>query len=156
MPLWLVYHTPETFSTPESKQALAEDVTKIYTSVGLPAFYVVVNFVSIPNGSIFVGGKPSGSTTGKPFVRIAIDHIAVHQNGDPNQYARVAGVIEAKLGPHIAEKGYDWEFHVDETERGLWHINGFAPPPFRSAAEAVWAKDNIPSQWDVESERAAL
>jgi hypothetical protein len=31
-------------------------------------------------------------------------------------YERTADAIEKALKPHISDKGYDWEFHVDETE----------------------------------------
>jgi len=57
MPLWLVFHPEGTFVTPESKQALAADITTLYTGAGLPAFYVIVNFITLPHTSVFLGGK---------------------------------------------------------------------------------------------------
>ncbi len=146
MPHWLVFHPPEVFATLESKQALAEDITPIYTSVGLPAFYVVVNFIAVPKSNTFVGGKPKTESE-KPFVRITVDHIAVHLEGDAERHKSVTERIEAALKPHIADKGYDWEFHVDETPRGLWRVNGLVPPPWKSEAEKKWKEANAAIEW---------
>ncbi|KAK0711951.1 putative oxalocrotonate tautomerase [Lasiosphaeris hirsuta] len=144
MPLWLVYH-PEGIFTSDAKAALAADITSIYTAVGLPAFYVIVNFISLPNSSIHVGGK--SPSLEKPFIRFSVDHIAVHTEGDVKWQARIAARIETKLKPHIADKGYDWEFHVDETPRELWRVNGFVPPPHKSEAERLWAEKNKAVEW---------
>ncbi|KAK4243771.1 putative oxalocrotonate tautomerase [Corynascus novoguineensis] len=151
MPLWQIFHPPSTFTTPSSKQALAADITSIYTSVGLPAFYVVIYFIPIPDENAFVGGqnRPPGS---KPFVRFVADHIAVHIESDA---ARVQGMmkrVDAALRPHVRDKGYDWEVHVDETPRGLWTINGLVPPPFKSEAEKKWSELNRPVEWQEEPE----
>ncbi|KAL5355944.1 putative oxalocrotonate tautomerase [Aspergillus floccosus] len=141
MPLWLIFHPPNTFEDAASKQALVKDVTKIYTNVGLPPFYVVVNFIRISSEEVWVGGE---RRTERPFVRIIIDHIAVRIEND-DMYKRTADAIDNALKPHLADKGYDWEFHVDETERKLWRINGMIPPPFKSDEERKWATENRPS-----------
>ncbi|KAK4238972.1 putative oxalocrotonate tautomerase [Achaetomium macrosporum] len=144
MPLWLIFHPEEAFSTPESKQSLAADITSIYTRYGLPAFYVVVNFIPQPAVNTFVGGQnPS-----KPFVRFVVDHIAVHLGDNGAQMERIAALVDAALKPHVADKGYNWEYHIDETPRGLWKINGFAPPPFRSEAEKKWFELNRAVEWE--------
>jgi len=141
MPLWQIYHPAGTFDVAASKQALAEDITKIYTAVGLPAFYVVVHFTQQSQGDVFVGGKPKGD---KPFIRIVVTHIAVHQPKEDAAYRRVTAKIDNALKPHVADKGYDWEYHVDETERRLWKINGMIPPPWKSEEELQWFRDNQP------------
>lgn len=140
MPLWLVYHPVGTFSDDASKQALSEDITKIYTNVGLPAFYVIVNFITLPGTSTYIGGRPN--TGEHPFIRISVDHIAVTLPNEDAAYHRVVEGIDAALKPHVADKGYDWEFHVDETERRLWRVQGIDPPPFKSEAEKLWVKEN--------------
>ncbi|KAJ5453724.1 uncharacterized protein N7458_004680 [Penicillium daleae] len=145
MPLWLVFHPPNTFDTQDAKQALANDITKIYTSAGLPAFYVTVQFILSPTSSCFVGGKPE---TERPFIRISVDHIAVHSNNDTGMHARITARVDAALKPHLADKGYDWEYHIDETARGLWKINGLVPPPYKSEAEQLWASANKASVWE--------
>ncbi|KAL3602894.1 hypothetical protein FPOAC2_07210 [Fusarium poae] len=138
MPLWLIYHTPGIFLDNASKQAFAKDITSFYTRVGLPAFYAIVNFIPMPTGTLWKGGE----IPDKPFVRIAIDHIAVRLDNTAEEYHRCTEGIEKVLKPHIADKGYDYEYHIDETERDLWRINGFIPPPFKSDAEKDWARLN--------------
>ncbi|KAK4143110.1 putative oxalocrotonate tautomerase [Dichotomopilus funicola] len=149
MPLWSIYHPPSTFTTPESKQQLAADITALYTAGGLPAFYVVVNFIPLPLTNTFVGGK--NPTEAKPFIRLVAEHIAVHIREDATRSQRMMDRINGALQPHIKEKGYDWEVHVDETPRGLWAINGLPPPPFGSAAEKKWADLNQAVPWDGEA-----
>ncbi|KAH8655771.1 putative oxalocrotonate tautomerase [Xylariales sp. PMI_506] len=141
MPLWLIYHTDDTFVDEESKGALARDITKFYTDLGLPAFYVVANFIKLGSRDVWVGGETRAGQ--QPFVRITIDHIAIHvPKEDDARYHRATAAIDALLKPHVADKGYAWEFHVDETERRLWKVNGFIPPAWKSAGEQLWAKEN--------------
>jgi len=130
MPLWLVFHPEGTFPTTESKKALAADITTLYTGGGLPAFYVVVNFITLPHGSIFVGGQTTPAAA--PFVRFTVDHLAVHFRDDAARKRRVIDRLDELIRPHVADRGYDWEFHIDETPRELWMINGFVPPPRES------------------------
>jgi hypothetical protein len=141
MPLWLIFHPDGTFEDDASKEALAADVIKIYTSINLPAFYVVTNFIKMPGNTMLVGGKKVGKEE-KPFIRIAIEHIAVTLPNQDEAYERVANGVDAALKPHVADKGYNWEFHIDETERRLWKINGLFPPAFGSEEEKVWVKEN--------------
>ncbi|CCF33378.1 hypothetical protein CH063_05583 [Colletotrichum higginsianum] len=51
MPLWIIYHPEGTFEDDASKEAFSADITKFYTTIGLPAFYVVANFISCPQGA---------------------------------------------------------------------------------------------------------
>jgi hypothetical protein len=37
------------------------------------------------------------------------------------------------------------EFHIDETPRAFWSIEGFRPPPGGSEAEMRWLRENEPS-----------
>ncbi|KAL1595345.1 hypothetical protein SLS60_010036 [Paraconiothyrium brasiliense] len=140
MPLWLIFHPDGTFEDDASKEALATDVTKIYTSAGLPAFYVVTNFIKMSSNTMLVGGKKLSKA--KPFIRIAIEHIAVRLPDEDATYKRVSNRVDEALKPHVADKGYDWEFHIDETERRLWKINGIFPPAFGSDEEKIWVKEN--------------
>ncbi|KAI8942076.1 hypothetical protein NX059_000175 [Plenodomus lindquistii] len=151
MPLWNIFHSDGTFEDEASQAALTADITSFYTSkLGLPAFYVVVNFIRMANqNSIWVGGKKI--TKEKPFVRMVIEHIAVHTDNNETAYKRTADGIDRVLKPHIADKGYDWEFHVDETERNLWKVQGLHAPPFKSEAEKVWVKQNKATPWENKS-----
>ena len=147
MPLWLIFHPPGTFEDEESKQALSGDITKIYTESGLPAFYVVVNFINQPLSNTYVGGV-ARSPSDKPFIRMVAEHIAIRLPESQKMYARVCERIDKALKPHVADKGYDWEYHCDETERGLWKINGIIPPPWKSEEEKVWVRENRPIPWE--------
>ncbi|EKG16344.1 Tautomerase [Macrophomina phaseolina MS6] len=144
MPLWVVYHPPGTFEDEASKQALSKDITKGYTDAGLPAFFVVVNFVKLPVSDVWVGGEQRKS---KPFIRLTVDHIAARLPDEDEAYFKTTASIDAVLKPHIEDKNYDWEYHIDETERRLWKINGLAPPPLDSEEGKLWAKENKPSPW---------
>jgi 4-oxalocrotonate tautomerase family enzyme len=135
MPLWSVYH-PAGAYTEEEKREFADRVTSLYEAGGLPRFYVVILFHEVNRGSFYVGGEPVDDR-----VRIAIDHIARHYADAASKEAareRIGAVIE----PFAAGKGLRWEFHVDETPRELWMIDGSVPPPGGSEAEQLWAKEN--------------
>ncbi|KAJ5624649.1 oxalocrotonate tautomerase [Penicillium lagena] len=144
MPLWQIYHPPNIFTDDATKQSFAKDITKIYTGFGLPAFYVVVQFISIENENVFVGGRTRTShlDTDKPFVRVVITHIAVHVPEADDAYTRVTSRLDEVMKPHLLDRGYDVEYHVDETERRLWKINGLVPPPHKSAEEQIWVQEN--------------
>ena len=139
MPLWLIFHPTGTFKDDATKQALSRDITAMYTDRGLPAFYVIVNFIKLAGNDVYIGGRPN---TENPFIRIVINHIAIQQPNTDESYHRVTTRISEILKPYIADKGYDEEFHVDETERRLWRIQGMDPPPFESEQEKAWAVAN--------------
>jgi len=140
MPLWLIFHPPGTFEDSVSKQAFAEDITKMYTEdLGLPAFYVVANFIKLSPEDVWIGGKQK---TDKHFIRIVINHVAYHVPDEDSNYKSASSRITRVLKPHVIDRGYVSEFHVDETDRRLWKINGLIPPPFKSEEEKLWAKEN--------------
>lgn len=135
MPLWNVYHPVGAYSE-EEKRDFAERVTRFYEAVGLPRFYVVTLFHEMDRGSFYVGGEPVDDV-----VRVWIDHIALHAE-DPAMRESVRNRIVTVIQPFATEKGLRWEFHVDETPRDLWVINGLVPPPTGSEAEQLWAREN--------------
>jgi phenylpyruvate tautomerase PptA (4-oxalocrotonate tautomerase family) len=135
MPLWDIYH-PVGAYTEQEKREFADRITSIYEGVGLPRFYVVTLFHEVDRGSFYVGGEPVDDV-----VRIAIDHVARHL-ADPAERESFRQRINAVVQSFAAGKGLRWEFHVDETPRDLWMINGLAPPPSGSDAERLWAKEN--------------
>jgi phenylpyruvate tautomerase PptA (4-oxalocrotonate tautomerase family) len=135
MPLWNVYHPVGAYSEAE-KRDFAERVTSSYEAGGLPRFYVVTLFHEVDRGSFYVGGEPVDDV-----VRVSIDHIARHAE-DPARRESVRNRISRVIQPFATAKGLRWEFHVDETPRDLWLINGLIPPPTGSHAEQLWAKEN--------------
>lgn len=139
MPLWLVYHPPGVFEDTSTKESLAKDITMNYTKQGLPAFFVVVNFVKLEVSDIWVGGEQHAE---KPFIRLVINHIAIHQPDDDNAYKLSCARIDKILKPHLEDKGYTWEYHVIETDRRYWRTDGMVPPQHNTEEEKVWAREN--------------
>jgi phenylpyruvate tautomerase PptA (4-oxalocrotonate tautomerase family) len=137
MPLWKIYHPVGAFSA-EEKAGLSEAITALY-SPRLPKFYVGVVFQEVAADSFYVGGEPATN-----FVRIWVDHIA---RTLPTAEARAwfIGRCDEALAPFIRDKGFDWEFHIDETSFELWSIQGFRPPLPDSEDEKRWKAENRPS-----------
>ena len=134
MPLWNIYHPPGAYSA-EDKQAIAEAITGVYGRV-MPRFYVGVVFQEIPPHSFFVGGKPA-----ERFVRISVDHIARTFQSDERRTGFFK-LINKLLAPWIADRGFDWEMHVDETPFDLWTIQGHFPPREGTEDEKRWMAEN--------------
>ena len=76
MPLWRIFVNPGTY-TPSQKAALARDVTALYVSINLPAFYVNVFFIELEQDNYYIGGVAK-----KNFVRVCVEQIA-RQMPDP-------------------------------------------------------------------------
>ncbi|MGA5822753.1 tautomerase family protein [Kitasatospora sp. NPDC094028] len=140
MPLWHVYHSPGTYTAPQKKQ-LATDITEFYARFGLPKFYAVVLFHDVDPESFHIGGEPAPDA-----VRIVVEHLARHSE-DPDLRRRTREALAALLAPHTTDRGLYCEFHVDETPRDLWMIDGLTPPPPLSEAERHWAEENRPSPY---------
>jgi phenylpyruvate tautomerase PptA (4-oxalocrotonate tautomerase family) len=70
MPLWRIYSHPNSFST-EQRQGLAQSITKLYTDLGLPAFYVNVLFIDVPEHNFWIGGQQT-----KSMIRFSVEHVA--------------------------------------------------------------------------------
>lgn len=137
MPLWTIHHPVDAYSA-QDKREFATAITGMYTSIGLPAFYAVTVFNPVHRESFLVGGEARDDS-----VRIAVEHIAVHTQ-DPSQQRRVSESISRLIAPFTIDRGLHSEFHVDETPRDLWMIDGVWPPPFGSAGERVWVEQNRP------------
>jgi len=156
MPLWLIYHPSTTFETASAKVALAESVTKLYARF-IPAFYVNVLFIPIGPNSFFVSGvaRPSPASNSAepgpdptvPFIRVHISNIA-RTLPSPEAKARFLEAVDKVLKSHIEDMGYDWEYHIEETDRDLWKIQGLVPPPPGSNEEKIWAEQNKATKWE--------
>ena len=137
MPMWNI-HVPEGAYTKEQKKAFSNSITEVYVDfANLPRFYVVVIFHEQPADTVWVGGEP-----GNDFVRIAVDHIArrMPDSADFKEMAMTA--FEDALAPHVKDRGFRWELHIDETPLDLWRVNGITAPPAESEAEKEWARVN--------------
>jgi phenylpyruvate tautomerase PptA (4-oxalocrotonate tautomerase family) len=102
MPLHRIYHPASAFSSTD-KAALSQHITDMYTSSGLPAFYVVVLFIPIEKDSFYVGGQLTNN-----FIRIVSQHLARQL---PNDEAKKQFMekFDKVLAPFIKDKGYNWE-----------------------------------------------
>jgi phenylpyruvate tautomerase PptA (4-oxalocrotonate tautomerase family) len=146
MPMWQVF-VPEDAYTPDEKQAFGEDITKIYAeNFGLPRFYVNVIFNDVPSRSFLIGGEFRDN-----FVRISVDHIArsakqvsehMQLPADTNWGELWLQMIKDVITRHVADRGFNWELHVDETPVEYWYIDGLVPPPGWSEEEQRWAAEN--------------
>lgn len=105
----------------------------------MPKFYANVQFIQSPVNTMWIGGETRHE---KPFIRLTVDHIAARLDDDDKLRLNIMDSIVKKIEPFF--KDYDWEIHIDETDRRLWRINGLVPPPRLSAGEALWAKANVP------------
>lgn len=125
----------------DQKKAFAKDITLKYTeTVGIPEFYVVVSFREVPEEDFLVGGEPVGN-----FIRIFVDHVARQETPELRKWAR--DEFEKALVPHVKDRGFDWEWHIDETPIDLWQVQGLTPPPL-SEAERLWATENRPVPYE--------
>lgn len=145
MPLWIIYHPSNILEDDETRAKFAKDITGIYTGIGLPAFYVVVNFIKLDVRDTYVGAKTCVDT---PFVRISIEHIAVTLEDSDDVYRKTSAHINDVIKKNVQPLGAEWEFHVNETERRLWMVKGLVAPPFGSEAEKQWAKQNAATPWE--------
>ncbi|WP_156759880.1 tautomerase family protein [Microbacterium karelineae] len=143
MPYWEVF-TPVGAYTDDQRQALAKAITKACIAfTGIPAFFVNVRYQEMPESTIYLGGEPT-----KNFVRIVTDTIA-HEMPTSEERAACMEAIEDAIAPHIKDRGFDWEIHLDETPIELWRVNGLVAPVNHPELFAQWVKENRPIPWEV-------
>ncbi|KAB8337032.1 hypothetical protein FH972_021336 [Carpinus fangiana] len=148
MPLWRIFYPDTAFTDKAEKKALSDAITAIYTKIPLPAFYVVVTFVPVPVENIFVGGVNQPGPDKSTFIRIVISNIARRMpEGDTTRKNEFMDRVEKALKPFIADKGWDWEVHAEETDRDLWRINGIIPPQPNTEDEKRWVSENKVSDY---------
>jgi len=141
MPLWKIYH-PVNAYTPQDKQNFAEKITNLYQR--LPKFYVGVVFQDVPKDAFYIGAKPVDN-----FVRIWVDHIA-RTLPTPEAKEYWLKISNEAIAPFVKDRGYDWEFHIDETPFDLWSIQGLRPPTPNSDAEKRWVLENKPTPYSAD------
>jgi phenylpyruvate tautomerase PptA (4-oxalocrotonate tautomerase family) len=134
MPLWKLY-TPVGAYTADDKKNLVERITKMYTDIDLPKFYVDVIFHEVPKESFFIGAEPVDN-----FIRITAVHIARTLTSEELRGAWLQNV-NAALAPYVQDRGYTWEFHIDETPADLWTCQGIRPPAMGSDSEKRWTRE---------------
>ncbi|KAH8889327.1 hypothetical protein GQ53DRAFT_843007 [Thozetella sp. PMI_491] len=155
MPLWHVFHPPSTFDNYATKRALAKAITSIYTDRGLPAFYVNVYFHAVPGEDTWIGGVAQAAAPdsgdpflSRPFVRLVGENIAVNMGDDTARKDAFSDRVTKYLTPLLQGKGYDWEFHVDETSKNMWRVQGLRAPEVGSEPFKLWVQENKAVPWE--------
>lgn len=134
MPLWTIYHPEEAFSEAD-KAELAEKITDIYAPF-MPRFYVGIVFQPVRAGNLYVGGRPA-----LKYIRFVLEHIA-REFPDPSASRRFIDRVNHVIAPYVADRGYEWELHIDETPFDYWSINGHYPPREGTEDEKRWKAEN--------------
>ena len=148
MPVWDFNLTAGALSASE-KFSLVQSITKIYTDIGLPAFYVQVRFHSASPSSLFFGGTDTSdlildSLTGEQkYAGIQIVHVARTMDSEEVK-ERFLRSVDRVLDPVFKGKGWHWEYFVTEADRALWKINGMKPPLPGEEGEKLWKEKGIP------------
>ena len=131
MPLNRIY-TPAGLLSQADKQSLARSFTQIYTDAGLPAFYVNVFFNEVPKESFFIGGESAAASSSQNaqaprFIRIVFEHLA---RSLPDQAAadRFLDRVQSILSSTLEGRDLSWEYHIIESDRNMWRIEGLIPP----------------------------
>ena len=137
MPQW-DFHLSSALLSNDEMESLSKTITRIYTRVGLPPFYVQVRFIEDKPSNVFIGGEKHPK-----FVALTISHLARTFETD-EQKKRFLDKVDQALNPIFQTKGLDWEYYVQESPRDLWKINGLVPPPSGSAMEKKWVQFNKP------------
>ena len=135
MPKWVFHHTAGAFTADEKKQ-IAQGMTRIYSSVGLPPFYAHAHFIEFPPDSIFAGGE-----TPRLLATIAIYHVArTFGNKETQDFFMKA--FDDVVRPIMKPKGIKWESAIYEGDIEYWRINGLIPPAQGSDMEKKWFEAN--------------
>lgn len=135
MPKWVFHHTVDAFSA-EEKRTIAEGMTKLYSSVGLPPFYSNTHFIEFEPENIYCGGVPQKSVT-----TVAIYHVA-RTFGSPQIQDFFMKALDDVLRPILKPKGIKWESAIYEGDIEYWRINGLIPPAQGSEMEKKWFDAN--------------
>lgn len=143
MPKWVFHHTEGAF-TLEDKEKLAQGMSNIYTTFGLPAFYAHVHFIELAPGSIWSGGKPSNK-----FTTISIYHAAANARNE-QEAEMFLKALDDVVRPVLKPKGIRWESNIYETPRDNWRLQGMVPPDFNTEMHNKWVEHNTFSDEDEE------
>lgn len=74
-------------------------------------------------------------------MRIVVEHIALKME-DPARRIQNREAIARLVAPHTTERNLYCEFHIDETPRDLWMIDGIAPPLQERGRKALGARES--------------
>lgn len=144
MPLWDFHYTAGGLST-QQKETLVAHITTLYSSAGMPEFYVQVRFREFTSNTMYVGNQNCSSIEDgdHKFAAIEITHVA-RTFTSITQERQFLHAVDRILKPVFVDGGWGWEYWVSEVKRDLWKVNGMIPPPTGSSTERRWAEVNKP------------
>ena len=142
MPRWNIYTLEGTLAR-KDKDTLAEQITALYVSLGIPAFWVNVFFHEMPVSRFYSGGKAEHNS-----VFFHIDHAARNFETQPEE-VRLGFIkkVNEIAGP-ILGKGLKWEYNIYDHPRDNWRINGMIPPMDHPEALKEWVAKDEPVVYD--------
>ncbi|KZP33161.1 hypothetical protein FIBSPDRAFT_773652 [Athelia psychrophila] len=121
MPLHRIF-VPRDLYSEQDKQAMTTAITeKVYGRI--PAFYVVVLFITVEKGDYYVGAKQRDN-----FVRFAVENMARYHEGEKLK-RQFIDRYEKALAPWTKDRGIDWEVQIEECNVSQRH------PRFRSRSD---------------------
>jgi hypothetical protein len=124
MPLWKIYHGPDTFTDATERNELAKRITDFYVALQLPAYYVNGQYFALSADRFYTGGNPISKTVG-----VEILHIARSWDRKDQAYAKgLKDAFDGILRPYTIDKGLHLEYAIQESPVALWRINGIDPP----------------------------
>ncbi|EOD52782.1 hypothetical protein UCRNP2_402 [Neofusicoccum parvum UCRNP2] len=150
MPKWTIHHPDNVFTDLNERQALAQALTKMYTDVGLPPFYVAVIFIPHKSGAMYRGDlRLSQPDLEKPpYIYLSFTHVAKHfEPGESKEKTKFMEKVTEILKPFIADKGWDWEMDGEERDLSFLLIQGLKIPPYGSEVQKLWARENRPTPY---------
>ncbi|KAF0317092.1 hypothetical protein GQ607_015679 [Colletotrichum asianum] len=112
IPKWIFNCAAGTFTADDKKQ-IADGMTKIYTSVGLPAFYCHTHFIELAPENTYAGGQRQTN-----FTTVSIYHIA-RGFDNPEIEFFFFKALDDVLRPVLEPKGIEWESGIYEARREL-------------------------------------
>lgn len=136
MPVWSFKYSRDALSESD-KVDLAKDITQLYINVGLPAFYVNVQFFEMGPTEMFVGGETRPNS-----VSLSIAHVARTFESEAIRFEflkKIDLILE-----RLIKKDLDLEYFIVDSLRQQWKIHGMYPPSTGSDEEKEWVRLNRP------------
>lgn len=137
MPRWTLYSLEGTLSF-DDKAKLAEKITALYYSRGIPNFLVNVFFNEYKEGGFFSGGKAKHSV-----VFFHMDH-AAWSFPDEDYRLKFMAEVDEIVKPILKDKCTKWEYNVYEHPNLNWRVNGMVPPVTKPDVWKQWIEKNEP------------
>ncbi|GAD93505.1 hypothetical protein AOR_1_2252154 [Paecilomyces variotii No. 5] len=141
MPRWTFELAPNTL-TKEEKGIIARNVTDLYTSYGIPAFWVNVFFHENGEYNFYSGGEYPPKA-----VFFHLDHAAKQVDSEEVRKQFIIKVNDI-VRPIFDPKGIKWEYNIYEHPKDNWRINGMIPPVEHPEVLKKWTEKSAPIPYE--------